>query len=268
MNLRNKIRSKVWYEIGDGTKINIWHDRWHMNGPLDDIIPFKKRYEARLSEQLTVAEAIIDGNWVWPEQWSQQFHSLTNLNVPMLTNGKEDKIMWIMSNGEKGKFSIRSVWDAFILRLSLLGKLPTQDRIMSWNSQVSLKCPLCTVVNDSHEHLFFKCPFSEEIWNKVKAKANKLNWDGNWRNVVSVLANERCNNSIYSVLYRMVVATSSYFIWSERNMTLFNNSQRDSQSLLNGILDSIKLQLMCLKVRKSATTSKVSKDWEIQMNFC
>ena len=107
----------------------------------------------------------------------------------------EDSVVWKGSNGKKVKFSLRSVWEifndnndvvnwhkavwfpqcnprhAFILWLSLHGRLATQDRIMVWNKQSSLICPLCKTVNDSHEHLFFNCSYSGNIWNEVKTNA-------------------------------------------------------------------------------------------------
>ncbi|GJT59051.1 hypothetical protein Tco_0538252 [Tanacetum coccineum] len=49
-------------------------------------------------------------------------------------------------------------------------KLKTQDRICSWDVSNSLAytCPLCEAILDSHEHLFFMCPFSNDVWNHMK----------------------------------------------------------------------------------------------------
>ena len=40
----------------------------------------------------------------------------------------------------------------------------TQDRIMIWQQNVDLNCPLCKVREDSHEHLFFQCDYAAKIW--------------------------------------------------------------------------------------------------------
>ncbi|GKA90013.1 RNA-directed DNA polymerase, eukaryota, reverse transcriptase zinc-binding domain protein [Tanacetum coccineum] len=175
-NLRSKIKDSVWKKIGDGKNTNVWFDKWCDESPLCEIIPFRKRYEARLSEKSNVVDMIVNGEWIWPNEWRIQ-------------------------NGKSGKFSIRSVWEnfkevktdvswhkvvwyaqcnpryAFILWLAMHKRLATQDRIMAWTKNSHLLCPLGKKENDSHEHLFFKCPFSEEVWNNVKSKLKRMNWD-------------------------------------------------------------------------------------------
>ncbi|GKC80489.1 xylulose kinase-1, partial [Tanacetum coccineum] len=52
-------------------------------------------------------------------------------------------------------------------------KLKTQDRLRQWDVGPSidlnlLKCPLCDLVPDSHDHLFFECSFSSQVWSKVR----------------------------------------------------------------------------------------------------
>ena len=59
---------------------------------------------------------------------------------------------------------------AFILWMAMRGKLQTQDRIMVRNNDIGMKCPLCKKVNDSHNHLFFECEYSKNIWEKLKGK--------------------------------------------------------------------------------------------------
>lgn len=232
---------------------------------------------------MTVVECIVNGEWIWPREWLQKYDKLRDIPVPTLIEGVADRIVWMGINGKEDKFSIRSVWErfkedrnevnwkdvvwfsqcnprnAFILWLSLHGRLATQDRIMMWNSQNNLKCPLCGSVNDSHEHLFFKCKYSEEIWNAIKDKLKRKNWDMDWRNVITMIASGKCGNNILSVLHRIVIATTVYYIWHERNQRLFEQNERNSKSLLNGIMESIKLQLLSLKVKKSVRYSSLQR---------
>ena len=80
-----------------------------------------------------------------------------------------------------------------------------------------------------------------------------------------MIASGKCGNNILSVLHRIVIATTVYYIWHERNQRLFEQNERNSKSLLNGIMESIKLQLLSLKVKKSVAVTQVCKEWEIQM---
>ncbi|GJX94924.1 hypothetical protein Tco_0349510 [Tanacetum coccineum] len=52
-------------------------------------------------------------------------------------------------------------------------KLKTQDRLRQWDVGPSidlnlLKCPLCDLVPDSHDHLFFECSFSSQCGPRVR----------------------------------------------------------------------------------------------------
>ncbi|GKB95288.1 hypothetical protein Tco_0981425 [Tanacetum coccineum] len=69
LNLRSKIKNYVWHEIGDGKSTSMCFDKWNENGTLDEIIPFKKRYEARFDDQANVVDLIVNGEWIWIQEW-------------------------------------------------------------------------------------------------------------------------------------------------------------------------------------------------------
>jgi hypothetical protein len=102
---------------------------------------------------------------------------------------------------------------AFILWMAIKGKLQTQDRVMKWNNDPNMKCPLCKLVNDSHGHLFFECEYSKYVWVDLKAKM-ECSWLSNlWDVVIEQYSKGPCNNSIGSVLKRIILATVVYHIW-------------------------------------------------------
>ena len=81
--------------------------------------------------------------------------------------------------------------------MAIRGKLQTQDIIMAWNDDTGMKCPLCKKVNNSHNQLFSESEFSKNIWEKLKEKM-----ENRWLS----------NNSIGSVLMRIVLANVVYYI--------------------------------------------------------
>ncbi|GJY92303.1 RNA-directed DNA polymerase, eukaryota, reverse transcriptase zinc-binding domain protein [Tanacetum coccineum] len=192
-------------------------------------------------------------------------------------------------NGIEGRFSTKKVWEnfeedlpevswykviwftqgnpmyAFIMWLAIHKRLTTQDRLMECGNGDNLICPLCKKVNDSHEHLFFKCPFSEEVWNEVKAKLKKRNWDNDWTNLVADIAIDGCKTRINSILDRIAIATVIYYIWNERNKRIFTTDQKNAQSLINGIIESLKMQLMSLKLDQVIFGSKRNFAKEVKM---
>ncbi|GJZ55432.1 RNA-directed DNA polymerase, eukaryota, reverse transcriptase zinc-binding domain protein [Tanacetum coccineum] len=289
LNLREKVRNNVWKEIEDGKDTSVWFDKWCHDTPLGEKITFKDRYEARLSKGLKVAEMINNKVWKWPSEWNTKFSWIKDMRTPNLEEGKNDCNVWMDDNGNRRKFSIRKVWDifkenkpeiswhkavwfsqcnprhAFILWLAMHGRLATQDRIMAWNKQKDLLCPLCNKVNDSHEHLLFRCQYSTEIWESLTDKMGIQKWDIDWRKMMDEIT-INCRNSIQSVLNGMIMAAAVYYIWTERNKRIFTDEKRNSQSLLEGMMDSIKMQLMGIKVKNSPAIKKISEEWNIKMN--
>lgn len=105
----------------------------------------------------------------------------------------EDSVIWLPS--PTGSYSIRSTWEAvrtkylekqwtkvvwfkrnvprwaFILWLAFLQRLSTKGRIASWGDIWGIGLPLCSVVNESHQHLFFERPFSRSVWQEVWSRS-------------------------------------------------------------------------------------------------
>ncbi|GKG32182.1 hypothetical protein Tco_0427132, partial [Tanacetum coccineum] len=51
LEVRDKIAHRLQYEIGDGSKIHMWNDKWQSNGPLINQISNRNLYDARLSKK-------------------------------------------------------------------------------------------------------------------------------------------------------------------------------------------------------------------------
>ncbi|GKC82817.1 hypothetical protein Tco_1138534 [Tanacetum coccineum] len=74
--------------IGNGKSVNVWHDRWCPVSPLSDFIETINVYDARLSTNCTVSEIIYEGRWLWPEEWSNDFEELRQIQIPSLNDEK------------------------------------------------------------------------------------------------------------------------------------------------------------------------------------
>ncbi|GJX66938.1 RNA-directed DNA polymerase, eukaryota, reverse transcriptase zinc-binding domain protein [Tanacetum coccineum] len=113
------------------------------------------------------------------------------IQVPILRDDIEDTAVWISGNGHEKNFKISNVWKdmnwnetkvewhplvwfaqsiprhAFVTWLAIQKRLMTQDKLMIWRPNEDLKCALCSKYNDSHNHLFFTCEFSKEVWREL-----------------------------------------------------------------------------------------------------
>ncbi|KAL0378339.1 UNVERIFIED_CONTAM: hypothetical protein Sradi_3139400 [Sesamum radiatum] len=60
-------------------------------------------------------------------------------------------------------------WNCFVLWLAILGRLSTLDR--PWWSETARACVLCPHgVDESHDHLFFDCTFSQQCLRILKTR--------------------------------------------------------------------------------------------------
>ncbi|GKA36584.1 hypothetical protein Tco_0723149 [Tanacetum coccineum] len=98
------------HQIGNGKNVSVWYDKWDVEGPLCSMINKRAIYNARLSDNNTVADMIRDGVWQWPQKWISLFPRLCSIQCPVLQNDKCDKGVWKTLNGLSKDFSVQQVW--------------------------------------------------------------------------------------------------------------------------------------------------------------
>ena len=75
---------------------------------------------------------------------------------------------------------------SFILWLAVQNRLSTQDKLISYGIIQATHCVFCRDIVETHNHLFFDCPFTERLWCSLKGKVNvqwpRLDWPDlvNW----------------------------------------------------------------------------------------
>ncbi|GKA41366.1 RNA-directed DNA polymerase, eukaryota, reverse transcriptase zinc-binding domain protein [Tanacetum coccineum] len=262
LSLRNKMRTHVRYEIGNGESTYFWHDNWWEGGILSNSIPPETLPEANCNAK--VSEMITNGEWNWPNTWNANYPWLDNIPVPNLMN-HEDIAVWRNMEGNKVVFSVSKMCKDW-MNNAILKRLNTQDRLTKWYPGKIMTCPLCEECPDSHEHLFFKCAYSATIWSDLKEKIKMGDISNEWDDVMDKIIRMACNNSIRSIVRRLVFAASIYFIWNERNKRLFGNQKRSSKDILLSIINHIRMKLTSLKVKASPNIQAVSSEWQITMN--
>ena len=147
--------------------------------------------------------------------------------------------------------------------LAIKGRLSTLDRLQKWGNCIVNRCYLCMKEAEDLEHIFFKCDFSREVWEKVRIKAKIHNCDVSWNNIVQELANANNGNNIGSVVRRLCFAACVYSIWHERNCRVFRGENREVIDVVKAIIDTVKMKLMCINVKSSEAFRVVEKDWAI-----
>ncbi|GJV34114.1 reverse transcriptase domain, reverse transcriptase zinc-binding domain protein [Tanacetum coccineum] len=152
-----------------------------------------------LPKQEGVVDLMRHGAWNWPLSWLAKAPNLSLITALNFDNS-HDRIQWHDDNGKMADFSVKLAWEAlrlhgdkvswsnivwfahciprhaFYLWLVMRRSLKTQDMLRTWDVEPSinlstLRCVFCKVHMDSHEHLFFECSFSSQVWQLVRVYA-------------------------------------------------------------------------------------------------
>ncbi|GJV91138.1 reverse transcriptase domain, reverse transcriptase zinc-binding domain protein [Tanacetum coccineum] len=243
-----------------------------------------------------VADIAFNDGWVWPQDCLRKAPNLDPIQIPNLVANTADSYVWCDSNGNRSEFSVRCVWEAirtrgnevslyhlvwfshcvsrhaFHIWLVMQNNLHTQDKLRIWdinpNTNVSLlNCPFCGVQPDSHNHLFFECNFSLQVWIYVRHLANMELVSTFLQDIISYLqpiAKSRTANSIFG---KLILAASSYYIWTERNNRLFKNVKRSLEELRDIIMVTVRLKLMTFTFKNTPNVIHLRERWKMPRSF-
>ncbi|GJU96160.1 reverse transcriptase domain, reverse transcriptase zinc-binding domain protein, partial [Tanacetum coccineum] len=200
-----------------------------------------------------------------------------------------DTLVWRNIHGNVKNFSVSQVWDdirhreskvnwysmvwfpsciprhAINLWLIIRRKLKTQDLVPMWDVSDSLGmvCSLCESVPDSHDHLFFECPFAKGIWDRVKVCAGLAHYTPNVYVIIQSLMPIMKRRTTNSVVAKLVVAAATYYVWQERNWRLFKKGKRSPDQIVECIKSSVRLKLLSCKLKKSKNGERLARLWDL-----
>ena len=292
LSLRSELRPFVWSKVGSGAVVSVWFDKWSNVGPLCNFISPRQIKQAGYSLNATLANVIRDDNWTWPAAWYTLFPVLINMPVVQLNPSRTDSIVWMNTDHKEVAFSSMVVWEAirekqqvvdwaamvwfsqciprhaFLLWLVFSRKLKTHDKMLLWDNKGDMNlrllcCSLCTRGPDSHEHLFFECNYSSQVWNAVKGFAELNQLSSRWDDIMSWFIPRARFKSAKSVIGRLLLAASSYFIWQERNSRLFTSKTRSADVLVKLITDTVRMRLATLNFKNTSTVARLLDGWEL-----
>lgn len=157
---------------------------------------------------------------------------------------------------------------AFILWLAVQGKLMTKDRVAKWQSNSCKQCALCKSGNDSHEHLFFKCKYTEEIWTRLGNLRWGMGVQFTLQEVLHDIERLKGKKNIGIVVNKLILADAVYFIWQERNFRIFQDKERSEEVVWNIIKESVRNKLLSIRVRKTKNVINIGDQWKLKWVNC
>lgn len=123
---------------------SFWHDRWSDLGVLSDVLGERGIIDMGIGREMTVYDA---------------------LNCRRRTRRHR---VYVLNEEETEMDTVREKQrpeGAFITWLAMQDHLSTMDKVARSNQGVGTSCVLCNNSPESHDHLFFKCIYSSQVWN-------------------------------------------------------------------------------------------------------
>ncbi|KAJ9562228.1 hypothetical protein OSB04_007388 [Centaurea solstitialis] len=264
LDLRPYIRRFIFHSLGDGRNTCAWTDSWLECGSIMDLIPYRRYTNMGFSQTSTVRDVINSCGNAWPLVWLQISPALNQCAIPQLDDNSDDRVMWKGIDGSLGTFTVSGAYDdfcgsfdtvdwakqvwfkgcipkhAFCVWTASHGRLPTQDRLI-WNHQPpDMRCPFCNVCMDSHDHLFFLCKFSLEIWRTIKREVRLFGFAERWNDIMDDLKNGRGPRKKEQ---KLALQATVYCVWRERNRRLFGNQSKPATHVIKEIREVVLLRM-------------------------
>ncbi|GJW28396.1 hypothetical protein Tco_0045271 [Tanacetum coccineum] len=287
LKLRPLIRDFIWHKIGDGSGTSVWFDRWCEQSPLAAIVTSRDIFREGFSSNSKVCDLVRNGSLLWPPCWLSKYPSLFSIPSPTLVPNSSDTLEWRDESGFARGFSAHVVWNtirhrndkvdwcdvvwfscciprhAVHLWLVLRRRLKTQDQLRLWDATGVMVCPLCETQPDSHDHLFFECVYSQQVWHGLKALAGLPNSSDAMDEVVSDILPFATRRTSKSIIAKLVVAATLYFIWQERNCHLFKKSKRTVNQVVECIMHTIRLKLLSCHFKTTRSALELINAWNL-----
>ncbi|XP_075086261.1 uncharacterized protein LOC142168973 [Nicotiana tabacum] len=163
----------------------------------------------------------------YTEQDMQELESFSIKAMYKKLLGEHPKVEWrrlVCNNKESPRW-------IFNMRLIVHGRLYTKDSLANWGLIEDQTCPLCNETPETINHLFFQCPTSAAIWNKI------LQWKGigrqaqPWEEELQWAIVYHNGKSTNAEVYRMSLQVA-YTMYGKRETIELFDKKRDQHASL------------------------------------
>ncbi|XP_018467689.2 uncharacterized protein LOC108839423 [Raphanus sativus] len=252
LSLRGLAAGFLKAKLGNGQQISFWYDRWTPLGSLIDCFGPTGPRELQIEETALVRHACNDEGWLLRGARSQaaeelQLH-LTTIPLPSLS-ATDDSYVWETGGNELQEYSTSKTWEdvrnratkkswtrniwfkghiprhAFTVWVAHQDRLPTRARLVGWGMNIPSSCCLCSLFEESRDHLFLRCEVSDVVWQFVLGRLGYSHrgfhsWYAFWEWM-------GLKDSVVSLtLKRAAAQVTISCIWTERNKRLHDSTSQ------------------------------------------
>ena len=128
-----------------------------------------------------------------------------------------------------------------ILWLAVRRKLGTQDRLH--NVPIGTTCLLCNAQLETHDHLFFECQYSSQLWLSISLKGGFTTPRTTWSNLVEWISSRWKGKNLLIKSWKLCLSITIYHLWRERNRRFHTHSLLGVQEIYGYIVEEIRIKL-------------------------
>ncbi|XP_020876673.1 uncharacterized protein LOC110227273 [Arabidopsis lyrata subsp. lyrata] len=289
--LKSLARPFLVCEVGSGQTASFWHDNWTGLGALIDLTGTIGPQVVGLPLNSVVRDAIRGSAWwISTSRSRNPIISLIKGLLPEVGNMMvclEDDVYlwkpdhhppsphfsspktWLALNPAGPPVSWhKSVWfknripkHAFICWVVAWNRLHTRDRLRRWGLSISPSCVLCNGFDESREHLFFECVFSQEVWVFFTSRLN-LNPPASFMDCLQWV-NSATRDLNLSLIIKLLFQASVYLIWKERNSRIHSTTTRPPAIIIRDINQIMRARLdpLARNQRNATPGSSLLSTW-------
>nr|GEV62574.1 hypothetical protein [Tanacetum cinerariifolium] len=173
---------------------------------------------------------VSKGTWSWPQSWLLKAPDLGLITCPSLVSSVADLWQWRDRNGNISSFSVAK-----------LGK--PLDRVVIWWRGLGL----------FGFHIIFIIMLSifAKVWSYVRDLASMDLISPVMQDILLYLLPMGDKRTVKSVFGKLILATSAYFIWMERNNRTFKNTSRSPEDIRDLIMVTVRLKLISFRFKNT-----------------
>lgn len=283
LSYRDEVYNWIKKRVGSGETTYFWTDNWSpfgkllyylhprasnsmgvpLNAKLSDLCINgswtlrSPRSEKQLQVQCFISSITLDASpdryeWeaegvIWHKYQTGAMYNLLKRHVHVVP---WHPIVWIKSGIPRQSFQ---VW------LAVLNRMPTRDRLLSWNIATTSACLLCNVNCESRDHLYFACPYAWEIWSLLAPRCEVLPL-ADWESTIAqmtTLSGPQWKRTVTLLVWQH----SIYSIWMERNSRLHRSIFKSSANVIACIDFTIRNRIQAIRETNPSKASLMMQFW-------
>ncbi|KAI8528049.1 hypothetical protein RHMOL_Rhmol12G0120800 [Rhododendron molle] len=148
--------------------------------------------------------------------------------------------------------------------LALLYEQYDHDRLLKWGMVMDDQCVLCSAAVETHEHLFFQCSFSVQLWKHMQRDLQpQCPFDGLLQIMDWMIEVDR-GTQFSCLLSNVALAALVYHVWGERNCRIFKSHGCNVQQLESKVRTDIRACVSSWRsLKKSGSNIALCSLWNI-----